>query len=279
MPIIETTRLNLLPDNARQFVRELLEKHADAHTQNNEGVRRLEGMTARLYQLDKLFMSGGQISEEQAQERKRLQQDHDAASRRLAARRESASVTGQLITSIDRWLPEPGFSVRMKPVDIFDVPLPKPKGDLETVRGEIAKLNAERVQVKRAPLSRQEIEAKVREKIATIAKAGKPHFRGLAGEAQFDVFYNATPNPLVFMAWLDPEALVKRLLADLPPAQEGAMSASGKRKTLADIDARKLELERLEEALVRATGAERRPDADVRAILSIEERPRQAAAA
>lgn len=281
MLFIETARLNLLPDNARQFVREVQERYHDDHAVEQNATKRLNELGERLFVLDKVFMGGGQITESQAIERKRLQVDHDAASRRCAQMREASRENVQLLAKIDQWLSAPhrtvGHMVQTS-TELVDVPLPRPEGDLTAIRGEIVKLTAEHADVRRAPLPHAEIEARIRNRVAEMAKQGRPRLSGFDGNSGFDLIFHAT-KPQTVLAWFDPEAMVKRLLAELPPAAEGAMSASGKRKRLADIDARKLELERREEALVRATGALRRSDADVRAILSIEERPRQAAAA
>lgn len=282
MILIETARLNLLPDKARQFVREVQERYQDDQVLAQSAHKRVQEIGERLFALDKLFMSGeGRITEEQATERKRLQADHDAASRRYAQMLEGSSANAALLATIDQWLSHPSRTIghmHQPSVELVDVPLPKPSGDLETVRGEIIKLNTEYATIRRAPLTRAEIEARVRSRVAEMAKQGRPRLTGIDGNARFDLVFHAA-KPQTILAWFDPEAMVNRLLAELPPAQDGAMSASGKRKVLADLEARRLELERIEEALVRTTGAERRPDADIRAILSIEERPRQAVAA
>lgn len=282
MLFIETARLNLLPAAARQFVREVQDRYAENHDRQQTAAKRLQDMTSRLHTLDRAFLGDGRITEEQAAERKLLQVDHDAASRRLTAMRETADADAALLATLDRWLSAPSRTVahmHQPSVEFVDVPLPAPTGDLSAIRSEIAGVIAKRQKVDRAPLSRAEIEARVRSRVAELSNQGRPRITGIDGRAKFDFVFHAT-KPLTFLAWFDPEGLVKRLLAELPPAADGAMSAPAKRKCLADLGARLLELERLEEALVRATpGAERRTGADVRAILSIDERPRKAAKA
>lgn len=277
---IESSRLSLLPPVARQMVREMQDNYNDNYDLCQNAAKRLNETEKKIGLLEaRLFANDGRMSGEQAEELNVLREDADASRARLTALRDEGSRYTQVLALVDRWLSQPGRTVshlHEPSVEIFDVPLPKPKGDLAEIRRRIMDLNIEQQQLMRAAMSREECEAAISVYVDRLAKA--PVIRGLDGRGRINI-ETLGANPMSLLAWLDPDKLKARLLQSVP-ATESSLTKAEKAKRLAEIEEEKLQLERVEEALVRATpGTERRPDADVRAILSIDERPRSQAKA
>lgn len=279
MLMIERTQMDLLPPAARALVRDLEANYHDAHHLSQAANERLNNlMKLQAPYIEK--QAAGRLREDEAERFKSLEADVALAHSRHRTAALADRSASQAFGAVARWLWQREMqpdALRGKGLEIVDVPLPKPEGDLDDVRRQIEEAKADRVALERAPLDRATLEKAIRVQVATLAAKSKPQMLGLDGRGKFEILLRDA-KPLALLAWFDPEGLVKRLMQDIPPSAAGAMSPEQKRAKIAEIDETRLRLERMEEALVRATpGTARRADADVAAMLSVELRPIKAA--
>jgi hypothetical protein len=149
---------------------------------------------------------------------------------------------------------------------------------LAQLRQKIAGTLAEIERIAALPLDRAGIERLVTAHVERIGAAVEVRLAGERGDAPFEVIVDSKLGGLhrltaiEALAWLDPKATTKRLLAAIPVAE--GMAAADKAAAIEQLRAELLNAERAEEALVEAALAdgnavERRPDADPRAVLGI----------
>lgn len=154
-------------------------------------------------------------------------------------------------------------------VDVASVP-----DELTEKRGQIDSCRAEIQEVTRAPIGADVVEKQVRQIVEKMAARGKPNVRGLDGQAPLTVGWEpgVVIKPIEFHAWLDPETMIRRIMAGVPNPTV-SMSADQKAKRLATLQAELLKLEHEEEAIIEAVDGlipiERRLDANPVAILGV----------
>jgi hypothetical protein len=163
-----------------------------------------------------------------------------------------------------------------------------PREAIDAARREIETLTTRVGEIESAPYPLAEAVAKIEAAVDALAMNGAPELDGilaggneigwpsdmrLMGEGAISV-----PDVPAFIAWLDPLALKRRLVGELEEAQgdddKDAVPRADRPKMIADVRERLLAVERAEEAAVTEledTGVEfeRRPEADPRAVLSI----------
>jgi len=178
--------------------------------------------------------------------------------------------------------------------------------NIETVRGKVAALKAERARVKAAPLPRKEVQERVRAEVARLGSGFRPDVSGLlrpagdppdllgvAGLAHGSGHVAPNRSPLfsaqlaqevargtvALLAALAPQALEDRLMAavdeELGEKPAGLPSAE-RPELLAKLDAELLRLEIAEEQFIEATERDGRPvkrraDANPAAVLGLED--------
>lgn len=149
-------------------------------------------------------------------------------------------------------------------------PVKVPSGEtVETVRAKIAGIRKELDQTRAAPLTADELKAAAARKVREMALNGRPHVDGRSG----DIIWRAEGvSPASLAAWMNPEGMVAALARDIDAVTSPcAMTADARRKRVRELEAALLDAERIEEAIVEATGGtiERRKDADPAAILGV----------
>jgi hypothetical protein len=223
-----------------------------------------------------------------------------------AARKDTAvnQAERRLLQKIDQWLAR--APSRLSDADLPDPKLPKTKtvsDAIDDLRHDIAELAADAHEVMSAPVPIGDIEPGVRKFVSDLAGRAKLNVSQLAegappefvGQDHFDHLIQTVavdaerslavrgmarrvqPDYLAVMAWLDPERMVERIMADAMDAageQSDALPQAEKTRQLAAIDAERLGLERAEEALIRRAAAgglaiERRRDASPEATLAV----------
>lgn len=216
--------------------------------------------------------------------------------RRLEQIEASQRPIGALVSRLEQYVAE-----LTSPVAAIDpVTLKLGKGEnagqaVARIRGEIARLHEDHQAAIDAAIpsavAKQIAAAHVRE----LAERGRPDVLScLEGRsppgfamrererialrgAQAAAFAPSQPDTLALIAWLFEDVLVARLIDEIDrvAADDIALSDEARAARLAEIATRLLELERAEEAAIRLAATEgtkiqRRPDADLRAVLQLD---------
>ncbi|NTA46869.1 hypothetical protein G6L34_02020 [Agrobacterium tumefaciens] len=146
------------------------------------------------------------------------------------------------------------------------------------VRENIVAVSQERRRIELAPVPAAELAEKAVAGLDGMAAQGAPSFDPrIRGRDPFKLDHHLT-HPgvgVAFLLFLFRDEIVERLTAIIGDDVPGALTDADRGKLLAKADAKRLDLERQEEALIveaAQTGLhiERRPDADVRAVLGVE---------
>lgn len=195
----------------------------------------------------------------------------DAAQRYDAIERQKAEALAKrkrlknLVQRVEQFLTEHHDGSRHAP--LIDAPLPPVPDEvtLDTIRTEIADIISERTRIATAAPTRKEVEAIVDARIA--AEQQRAPRLAINGEnVTIPEGFGGTVAPLTLWAWLDAAGLKKHLLSGV---EFGKLTASERYLRYDELNAAMLEAERIEEAIIRIDGGERRPGADIRAVLSI----------
>lgn len=164
-----------------------------------------------------------------------------------------------------------------------------PLDAVEKIRAELAELDSAWTEIEAAPAPITEMRQRMIEAVHAIAERDRPDFnaRARVGDPArlADRFrLNTHPGGSIigdggasFFVWLLQDEIIKRvgiLLSGSP--QKDALSDDAREARFAEINARRLLLERQEEALIIAAASlgqriARRRDADPRAVLEVEE--------
>ena len=220
----------------------------------------------------------------------------EKAWQKLEAATEIWNARGQLCSHLDYWMRHHGDLAGLEQAERPTPPKPTGSqgwaGALASVRKDLARLDADAHAVKTAPMMAIEAKEAARRHVAELADKSRPdvrwlvefgrqiewprgNLRDIGGAGAVAV---AMPDARGLMAWLHPEAMVAALEAEIDAvADDGqAIGADEREARLAQIAAEKLQAERREEATIMAASAagttlERRPDADPRAVLAVQE--------
>lgn len=154
---------------------------------------------------------------------------------------------------------------------------------IERVRRDINSLSRELTAVLQAPEPMDDLRARARQYVTKLAARGRPRIATARGE--FAVAWRTrdagtpgmTPeDAAAFAAWLDPERLAERLVAEVDrlPQAPGAISADERARRSGELETLISKAERAEEALIEAALASgqdvaRRPRASPLAILGL----------
>src|SRR5690606_10080565 len=164
---------------------------------------------------------------------------------------------------------------------------------ISRLRAELEALDAEWSEAENAPALAGDLKAHALAEIDAIAAKGEPPIsvrsRGgspidLAGRLEIGTIKGATGNVSIFgdggapfFVWLLRDEIAAKIAAMIEASsQDGAMTDDQREAAFAKINARRLAVERIEEALICAAEAEgrnipRRRNADPRAILEVAE--------
>ena len=163
-----------------------------------------------------------------------------------------------------------------------------PRAEIDKARSEIAEIDAEWQRLVEAPSTSEELTASALAAVSAIADRGRPSLKlGARAGDPFSLAKTFNGDFLGdgravggagahFLVWLLRDVIEARLVAEIGPDVPGAISYDAREKRFADLAARKLDLERREEAAIVAAeaagmSAKRRRDADPRAVLEIAE--------
>lgn len=262
-----------LPDKCQQKVMLLLDAEQQALTAVTMTQRQI-GESQKALDLN----SSGDKADALAREIARLQskQPDNQARHRLLA---------DLNARVSRYL-------EMLPahVQLDDAKRIKPKlADGEThlkvvqrIRAELVGLIGERSRVERSSPTVAEMKAAATRFVEQLARDGTPRLiieHGKNFDLQFGrgVIGEDDPSPAQVLAWIDPEAVVRRLheQIDEAPKSTNSMTFADRKKRLAEISDELFNLERLEQTHIDAAAAEgsaeilNRPNVDVRALLGL----------
>ncbi|MND69687.1 hypothetical protein D3C80_611750 [compost metagenome] len=146
------------------------------------------------------------------------------------------------------------------------------------VRENIVAVSQERQRIDLAPAPAAELAEKAVAGLDRMAAQGAPDFDPrIRGRDPFNLDYRLTRPGigLAFLLFLFRDEIAERLTAIIGDDAPGTLTDADRGKLLVKTDAKRLDLERQEEALIVAAAEvgqriERRPDADIRAILGIE---------
>jgi hypothetical protein len=162
-----------------------------------------------------------------------------------------------------------------------------PREAIDAARREIEALTARIAEIESAPYPLAEAVAKIEAAVDALAVNGAPELDGILAGGREIVWPSdirlmgegamSIPDVPALIAWLDPLALKRRLVGELEEAvgdDKNAIPRADRPKMIADVRERLLVIERIEEAAIselEETGIEfeRRPEADPRAVLSV----------
>jgi hypothetical protein len=183
-----------------------------------------------------------------------------------------------LCSKLTQWLAElrPVVLEAVPPVSV-ELKGEKPSAALAAVRGEISALHGKLARVRSAPLTRDEESALIEDYVVRLIRQAEPSVGIVGGRLRVnfkgDMF--ASEDVLALLAWAAPDPVCRALERALPESDgNDALSAAERGKRVAEIEARLLELERREEALIelaQADGIEvmRRSDASPLCVLGL----------
>ena len=150
-----------------------------------------------------------------------------------------------------------------------------------TLRSEINRAKVDLMDVKRASTAPVNLEGQVRTFVATLAAKGRPPQASVAPDGTVNLDFTSWDSPIsayALMAWMDPQALTKRLVAEITErqAQTGrqVMTASERAERIAELTA-KLDAAERREVLLVETAIDRgiaftfRPDTAIDAFLGV----------
>lgn len=189
-------------------------------------------------------------------------------------RSEREFATFDCVERASKWLSEPAqLSHALK-----HQPGPKIKAGadhralVDKIRTRIDDLNDQIEAVELAPAPADGLRERIAEEVDRLAETGRPIIDHRDPDSIAGAIYRAAKVD-AFSIWLNRDALVKKLTAEVKDAPN-AMSEADKKAVLADLAAQTLDAEREEEALIvaaRATGITiiRKRAADPRALLEI----------
>jgi hypothetical protein len=163
-----------------------------------------------------------------------------------------------------------------------------PREAIDAARREIETLTARIAEIEAAPYPLAEAVAKIEAAVDALATNGAPELDGILAGGNEIVWPSdirlmgegaiSIPDVPAFVAWLDPLALKRRLVGELEEAvgddDKDAIPRADRLKMIGDVRERLLAVERIEEAAIgeleeAGVEFERRPNADPRAVLSI----------
>ncbi|MFG1371720.1 hypothetical protein V5F32_06075 [Xanthobacter oligotrophicus] len=145
---------------------------------------------------------------------------------------------------------------------------PKKADTLTGIRETVAGLKRDIAALESSAPTIEEQEATLRAAIAQRGEAGRPRM-DRTGRLKITDGSNAMAAALAVACWLDPEAVLRRMVEDGALREGGTVPAGEKTAHLATLRAQLFEAEVLEEALIQRDGGSRRNDADPFAILGI----------
>jgi hypothetical protein len=197
------------------------------------------------------------------------------------------------LSGVEDWLrraARDGASLKAAP------PVAPPKGEprkvVDGLRRELGKLEKVWADTESAPLPVSELKQRTIEAVETIAERGRPTFDPkrresdpfaiedalkieYAGELQRVLPQVIGDGGASLLVWLCRDQLEQRLVGMLPPNDlPGSLSDERREERIAEINARRLDIERQEEAAIMSAADDgmtiiRRRDADPRAILEV----------
>jgi hypothetical protein len=146
---------------------------------------------------------------------------------------------------------------------------------IEEIRADLRRLDDLRRETNNRPPARDDAVEAIERHVAFLAASGRPTV-SISGNVDWPA--NGRGGFLAFTAWLAPQQVVERLVSEVPEEQPDAMTSAEREEELTAIADERLQLERLEEALISKAEAAgqrtgRRGDADPRAVLAVEPQP------
>lgn len=148
-------------------------------------------------------------------------------------------------------------------------------------RLEITRAKAELAEVRKAPVTVDNLQGQIRQQVLALAAKGRPSSAGVTSDGRVNIIFGDggyLPSSVELAAWLHPDAMVARLVAEVGERQShrgGAMTADEKQERLQSL---KVMLDRLErkDAYLTGVAIDRgrtdiafRPDTEVSAFLGI----------
>lgn len=260
----------LLPPAIVAFLTELQDEVAAAeevyHRAVKDNTKAETAATAIRARVKKVKGTGATPSEALLAELDALEQALTAANDRVRSKSEAWRGGINLLTRLRAYAEEhaPLTEVPLPPVPP-DQTLAKLKEHLGILRDVIASKQAD-IRAHHGGAHRPtkaEVTQAIKALVADRGARGRPVL-----DSNFQPSRHDDPKALDVLAWLFPDAVEKRLLAGI--TEFGELDAAELKRRLDKDAADLLSLEREEEAIVRALGVPRRPDADARAVLAVE---------
>lgn len=255
---------DILPPEARQRLTSLLIERDSAQAAIASALNRIDQLRRGLSYADQTAESQPELAAE-------LEQLEMVRTAQAARHRDLAD----LCAAVESWLRRLPRGVELQ----LAGPLPD-RGDLTTVRAQIAEAKQTIKKVKASPPSRQELRDKVAAYVEELAASCRStiEYRNGKVTARFEdrsSLYRTEAQPMAILAWAAKDAILEKLLHQVDGLDlAGGLSDADKQTKLAESEAALLALERLEEGIIRRSergGAVilRRPDAAVCAVLNL----------
>jgi hypothetical protein len=191
----------------------------------------------------------------------------------------------KLMNEANEWLPR---AMRLGPLTDARPKgrIPQGEDDLKqaigTLRSEITTTKILLGETQRAGVAPVNLEGQVRQYVATIAQKGRPQTVSVGSDGKVDLDFKSwdvPPSAHALLAWLDPQALTKRLVAEIQERQANGgrevLTAEQRAERIAELTA-KLDAAERREVLLVETAIDRdiggyafRPDTSIAAFLGV----------
>src|SRR5262245_25066137 len=176
-----------------------------------------------------------------------------------APKQRSRAEVERRLSNAKAWVEQLPHSCKLEPAIVVDV-----NGyDLATLRGRLHAIAHEVREIEHAPSPPPDVEQKIRDYVDDLRAKGRPLFHRLgdtldirwpasphASRVQVNGFDSEYGNALLMAVWLNPDALVERLLKEIAEISAQPIPVADRPAMLAQLNAEMMALRYTEESLV-----------------------------
>ncbi|MGE3993218.1 hypothetical protein [Pseudorhodoplanes sp.] len=195
--------------------------------------------------------------------------EREEVNKRIIANNRSLSYAKGLLNLADQWLVASGALAHYAPTALTAAPPPRVGeaqwGRIENIRTEVARIKAQMIEVKRAPLPFKMFEEQLKVTVNRWASEGEPRVEVDQVKGHVNARWGAAvPASYKIMAWLHRDAMLAKLIEQARKQADTrgtAMSPEAKAENLKALSERLQSLELEEVALIDAMQSQGVPDA------------------